>query len=100
MSRFRLSPRATTDLAEIRRYIAQDNPPAADHFVGEFFDLFYLLARNPEIGQPRGELRSDLRSISHSQYVVFFYPMKDGVEIAGVVHGARDVESLFRTEQR
>lgn len=96
MSRFRLSPRAKTDLAEIRRYIAQDNPPAADHFVGEFFDLFFLLARNPEIGQKRSELRPNLCSISHGNYVVFFYSMREEVEIAGVVHGARDVDALFR----
>jgi toxin ParE1/3/4 len=100
MNRFRLSLRAKTDLAEIHRYIAQDAAPAADRFVGEFFDLFHLLARNPEIGQQRTELRPSLRSISHGSYVVFFYPMVDGVEIAGVVHGARDVDALFRAEQR
>lgn len=100
MSRFRLSTRAKTDLAEIRRYIAQDNASAADRFVGEFFNLFQLLAGNPEIGQQRDELRPNLRSISHGSYVVFFYPKNDGVEIVAVVHGARDVEALFRAEQR
>jgi len=87
MSRFRLSPRAKTDLADIRRYIAQDNASAADRFVGEFFDLFQLLAGNPEIGQQRDELRPNLRSISHGQYVVFFYPMQDGVEIVACPRG-------------
>ena len=57
MSRFHLSPRAKTDLAEIHRYIAQDNPAAADRFIDGFFDVFHLLARNPEIGQQRTELR-------------------------------------------
>ena len=98
MNWFRLSLRAKTDLAEIRRYITQDNPPAADHFVGEFFDLFHWLARNPEIGQQRAELRPNLRSISLGNYVVYFYPMIEGIEIAGVAHGARDVDTLFRAE--
>ena len=98
MGRFRLSPRAKADLADIRRYIAQDNPEVANRFAGEFFDLFHLLAKNPEIGQQRNELRENLRSMSHGNYVVFFYPMKDGVEIAGVVHGARDVDAIFRAE--
>jgi len=98
MSRFRLSPRAKTDLAEIRCNIAQDNPAAADRFINGFFDVFHLLARNLEIGQQRTELRQHLRSMSHGNYIVFFYPMKDGVEIASVVHGARDVDALFRAE--
>jgi toxin ParE1/3/4 len=98
MSRFRLSPRAEADLGEIHRYIARDNPTAADRFVGELFDLFHLLARSPEIGQARPELRPNLRSMSHGNYVVFFYPTSDGAEIAAVVHGARDIDALFRAE--
>jgi len=78
----------------------QDAAQIADRFISEFFDLFHLLAKNPEIGQQRVELRPNLRSISHGSYVVFFYPMAGGVEIAGVVHGARDIDALFRTEQR
>jgi toxin ParE1/3/4 len=100
MTRFRLSLRANTDLDAIRRHISQDTESAADRFVGEFFDLFHLLAKNPEIGQLRAELRPNLRSISHGSYVVFFYPMTGGVEIVGVVHGARDIDTLFRVEQR
>ena len=71
MNRFRLSRRAETDIAEIRHYIAQDNATAADAFVGELFDLFQLLGRNPEIGQQRQDLRPNLRSISHGNYAVF-----------------------------
>lgn len=97
MNRFRLSQRAEADIAEIRRYIAQDNSIAADRFVGELFDLFQLLGQNPEIGQLRSDLRPDLRSISQGNYVIFFYPAKDGAEIVGVVHGARDVDTMFAT---
>src|SRR5882672_2092112 len=96
MNRFRLSRRAETDIAEIRHYIALDNATAADRFVGELFDLFQLLGRNPEIGQQRHDLRPKLRSISHGNYAVFFYPANEGAEIAAVVHGARDIDSLFR----
>lgn len=100
MSRFRLSRRAETDIAEIRHYIAQDNAAAADKFVGELFDLFQLLGRNPEIGQQRHDLRANLRSISHGNYAVFFYPANDGAEIVAVVHGARDIDVLFREGSR
>jgi toxin ParE1/3/4 len=98
MTRFRLTKRAEADVAEIRRYIAKDNESAANRFVGELFDLFQSLGRNPEIGQIRPELRPDLRSFSHGNYVVLYYSESDRAEIVGVVHGARDIEAILRQE--
>jgi toxin ParE1/3/4 len=96
MHRFRVSRRAETDIATIRRYIAQENPTAADKFVAELFGLFQTLGRSPEIGQQRPDLRAHLRSISHGSYVVFYYPARSGAEIVAVVHGARDIDTIFR----
>ena len=96
MNRFRLSRSAETDIAQIRCYIASDNVSAADRFVGELFDLFQLLGKNPEIGQQRDDLRSKLRSMSHGNYVVFYYPSAQGAEIVTVVHGTRDIDAVFR----
>jgi toxin ParE1/3/4 len=59
-----------------------------------------LLSRNSEIGQQRPDLKPDLRSISHGNYVVLFYPAKGGAEIVGVVHGARDIDNLFKEERQ
>jgi toxin ParE1/3/4 len=95
MSRFRLSPRAEADIAEIRRYIAQENAPAADRFVGQLFDVFHLLGRDPKIGQQRPDLRPNLRSFSHGNYVVFYQLVSERAEIVAVIHGARDIEGLF-----
>lgn len=100
MGRFRPSERAESDLADVQQYIAADNASAADHFIDDLFGLFHLLAENPLIGQERSDLRPDLRTMTHGKYVLLFYPMRDGVEIAGVVHGARDMETLFRTGER
>ncbi len=100
MGRFRLSQRAESDLADIHHYIAAENSSAADQFIDDLFGLFHLLAENPRIGQERSDLRSDLRTMTHGKYVLLFYPMRDGVEIVGVIHGARDIESLLRTGER
>jgi toxin ParE1/3/4 len=100
MNRFRLAPRAETDVGEIYAYIAQDSAAAADKFVGELFDLFELLGRNPEIGQRRSDLRGELRSISHGNYVVFYYAIQEGADIVAVIHGARDIGRLFRGGDR
>jgi len=95
MSRFRLSPRAETDIAEIRQYIAHDNLSAADRFVGQLFDIFHLLGRDTKIGQQRSDLRPNLRCISRGNYVVFYHLLSEHVEIVAVIHGARDIEGLI-----
>jgi toxin ParE1/3/4 len=100
MGGFRLSTRAETDVAEIRSYISQENSSAADQFVGELFDLFQLLGRNPKIGQLRPELRPNLCSFSHGNYVVFYCHADERAEIVAVVHGARDVEGMFQRGER
>jgi toxin ParE1/3/4 len=91
MSRFRLSPLAEADIAEIRRYIAQDSTAAADRFIGQLFDIFHLLGRDPKIGQQR----PNLRSFSHGNYVVFYQLVSERAEIVAIIHGARDIEGLF-----
>jgi plasmid stabilization system protein ParE len=37
MTGYALHPEAVTDLDEIREYIAEDNPDAADRLITEFF---------------------------------------------------------------
>ncbi len=71
------------------------NAAAADRFVGQLFDVFHLLGRDPKIGQQRADLRPNLRSFSHGNYVVFYQLVSERAEIVAVIHGARDIEGLF-----
>ena len=95
MSDFRLAPLAKTDLAEIRHYIARDKPMAADRQIARFFERFHSLATNPLMGQSRPDLGPNLRSFSVGNYVVIYRPISEGVEIARVASGYRDIEALF-----
>jgi toxin ParE1/3/4 len=36
-----------------------------------------------------------LRSLSVGNYLIFYRPLADGIEIVRVLHGARDIDSLF-----
>ena len=49
----------------------------------------------PEIGRPREDLAARLRSFPVGSYIIFYRPMEYGVEIARVLHGARDLPPLF-----
>jgi toxin ParE1/3/4 len=95
MNAFRLSPAARSDLDEIWFYIAQDDPEAADKFIRAIVSRFPILATMPELGRQREELSPRLRSFPVGRYVVFYRPMENGIEIARVLHGARDFPPLF-----
>jgi len=30
------------------------------------------------------------------RHLIFYLPLKDGIEVLRIVHGARDIEALFR----
>jgi toxin ParE1/3/4 len=98
MSEIILDREAQADLIEIWRYIASDNPIAADRMLDRIWDGFRVVARFPHGGTARPELAPQLRCYLVGNYVIFFRPAKSGVEIARVLHGARDVDSIFHGE--
>lgn len=89
---------AERDLVAIWVYIAERNLPAADRLISKFRTQFDKLARMPGIGRQRPELEDGLLSAAVGNYVVFYraLPAKKGVEIARVIHGARDIVAMFR----
>jgi len=95
MKQIRLSAVAQTDLDAIWFYIAQDDVEAADKLVHGVVLRFARLAAMPELGRRREELTPGLRSFPVGRYVIFYRPIENGVEIARVLHGARDLPPLF-----
>ncbi len=87
---------AEADLADIWRYIARDSPQNASRLVRRIRTMCSTtLADNPYIGRARPELAPGLRSFPVGNYIVFYRPIEDGVEVVRVVHGSRDIEALF-----
>lgn len=95
MPSFRFLPAARDDLHEIWDYIAQDNLEAAEQLVERIEELCEMLATHPHLGRRREELAANLRSFPTGNYVIFYQPITDGVEIVRVLHSSRDIESLF-----
>jgi toxin ParE1/3/4 len=54
-----------------------------------------MLAENSAIGTARPDVLPDSRSWSFGNYVIFFRPVSDGIDVVRVVHGARDEGTLF-----
>jgi toxin ParE1/3/4 len=95
VSRYRLARLAQTDLAEIREYVARDKPNAARRLIASFFEYFHLLARSPDLGENRPDLREGLRVFSVRNYVIVYRRADSGIEIVRVLSGYRDWEALF-----
>ena len=92
-------PRAALDLVEIWVYIAEASVTNADRFAARIDKAFGLLAGRPGIGRVRLELHPHLRSFVIGQYVVFYLPLKNGIDVIRVLHGARDIETVFEGEE-
>ena len=88
------SPSARQDLRDIFDYIARDKPLAAANWIEKIEKKCELIATNPTMGERRPEFGADIRSNLVGRYVIFYRPMRDGVEIARVIAGDRDIRSL------
>ena len=89
-------PSAEVDLDEIWEYIARESPENADRFIDRVYQACQeSLAFNPHMGRSREELAPALRSLILDEYVVFYRPAEHGVDVVRVLHGRRDIESLF-----
>jgi len=98
MVRLIISSEAKRDLVEIGLYIAQQSGSLerADNFLHSIHQTCEILATQLQMGQLRAEFSTGrYRSFSVSNYVIYFRPIKNGIKIARVLHGARDHDALL-----
>jgi toxin ParE1/3/4 len=95
MKRYRLDADARADLVSIHAYIARDNLPAADRLIQTVKQKLRLLASQPLLGERRPQLAPDLRAFCVGNYVILYRPAKGGIEVARVIHAARDIGAMF-----
>lgn len=88
-------PQAEVDLEEIWWYIAQNNPKNADNFLDFILEKCLFLAESPYLGKKRDELLKNLRSFPVRNYVIFYFPLKNGIDIVRVMHGSRDIDKVI-----
>lgn len=83
------SPLALDRVSEIARYIAKDNPDAAERWVNELFDAVERLGDFPESGRvvPEVGVRR-IRELIFGAYRVI-YSVRDKVEILTVRRGSQ-----------
>ena len=92
MPRISYALEAEEDLVGIVEFIARDKPDAARSWLSKIRETCETLASHPQMGESRPDFGiSGCRSFSVGQYVVFFRPTDDGIEVARIIHGSRDL---------
>jgi toxin ParE1/3/4 len=99
MPRIERSRASVSDYEEIWRYIARDNPAAADRLIKAFELRLLAIVEMPGIGRPQTNLAANLRSFPEGNYLIFYRPIDGGIELVRVLHGARDVTSAYFDEK-
>jgi plasmid stabilization system protein ParE len=90
-----LSPLAVSDLQEIVRYVAADDPAAAERLGLRLIGVAETLRKLPRRGHPVRR-RPGVRKVVLTPYLVF-YEVNDATQSVDVLrfwHGARDSKDL------
>jgi toxin ParE1/3/4 len=99
MSSYSFTDIAIKDIENICEYIAPQNSKAASQLFDAIRKKCKLIANFPNMGKSYDKLASNLRGFVVEDYIVFYYPREDGIDIARVVSGYRDLESLFLNDE-
>lgn len=86
---------ARDDLLQIWLYISQDSVAAADRLIDLVEEHLQLISQNPFMGQSVEQYRTGLRQFTVGNYVLFYVPIEDGIQLIRVLHGTRKIEDLL-----
>lgn len=95
---------AEREIDQIARFIARDSIDAALRFYDAVERAGALLLRMPRIGRRRIAVDPSLAELrswplhGFRNYIIFYRPVKNGVEILHLIHGARDIQGEFGIE--
>jgi toxin ParE1/3/4 len=99
MSSYSFADAAVKDLDDICEYIGQQNLKAVSKLFDAIRKKCKLVANFPNMGKSYSKLANNLRGFVVEDYVVFYYPREDGIDIVRIISGYRDLESLFLEDE-
>lgn len=103
--RIERSPHVWRDLEEIADHIAQDSLDSALRFYDAAEAAFNKLAEMPGMGATRTFRNSRLGGVRmwpiphFENWLIFYRPIDQGIEVLRVVHAARDIQALLAGEE-
>ena len=97
---YQLTNTAENEIGEILLYVAErDGIDRALHVHGKFLEAFERLASMPGTGFKRPLFTGDrIRWRTVFRWLVIYDPESSPITILRVIHGARELERVFRTD--
>lgn len=95
-------PEAQRDLDEQFVYIGERNFDAAERFEAAVRDDLKQLAAMPGMGALRDFPNARLLGMrswpvkGFENHLIFYRPVSDGIEVIRIIHGARDLDHIFK----
>ena len=96
------SNQVRTDLLEIYATIGLEQPAAAERYFDRIEHKTQLLKLQPRMGVRRSDIRSSLRMLVESPYLILYRTDPDtddgtvrAVEIVRIINGRRDLHGIF-----
>ena len=80
---------ALADLADLREYIAQDNPAAAQKIAQRILEKMDQLLNQPLMGSPGRIHNTRELVITNTPYTIIYHATSDTISILRVFHQAR-----------
>jgi toxin ParE1/3/4 len=101
MGLIRRTPSALRDYGAIWDHVAAAaHPDVADALLRLLDEKLRLISDVPGMGKARPELRPRLRSFPVGKYLLFYRPVRGGIELVRVIHGARDLRQIFKRRRK
>ena len=94
----RTAPQAAFDLDDIWHYVARESGSieVANRLIDTITARFFLLSTHPYLGRARDDdFGIGSRSLNVGEFVIVYCVEHQDVQILRVVHGRRDLETLF-----
>ncbi len=95
-------PRVDRDLIDHFAFIARDKVEPAERFLRVAQESFDRLAADPLLGHNWESPMPQLAGIRvypmpspFRNYLIFYRPTEDGIEVLTVLHGARDLQAVL-----
>lgn len=104
MPKIKRTPKAKQDLLEHVLYLAKIDPDIAERFIESSEVAFENLAQMPNKGKLQEFKSPELAGTrrwfipSFDKYLIFYRPIKAGIEVLRVLHGVQNVDAIMNDD--
>jgi len=98
-------PAAEDDLSEIGDYFDEHEATLSQRFYEHFWKTVQMFAASPKLGErcrfrnPKTKGMRVWQVDGFSNYLIFYCPKEDMLQVLQVIHGARDTMAIFEHDK-